>query len=753
MIVRLEINALSTYPSHLGSHSHVIYAAASMDLDASNDVDISGGGDTLLVSALPLMPRMSRPGRLSDLAAYGAPPPRMGINTFEGWDWSRVPLHPWFATFGILDSLSDVCADDVARIADVVIAMRDGVAEDVAAVPRTQATFANTVDEMFGVDQRVQAAEGVVTILWRLGSSAEVRKAAEAARLRIKQANLASRGSVLQVMNYVSISTYADDVERRLFGFALRAAQRSGMLLSDAGVKARLEHLRSQEVALGVEFGGVLSADDAQLHFTRAQLAGMPADYLGRLKVCKGSIDELPELYIVTTSYADVLPLLRLCTVRETRKAVYTTFESRGVAGGNLERLGQLSALRHEAANLLGYATHADFQMAVCCAGSLASVRHMLDVITPTVQAQLAEAMMRTKALAAIDGVSDEQFGPWDVDYYRRLDEAQRSSLDHGVIREGLTLAAVLPAMFRLFEDLFELSITLTAVPAEWQWAGPTATQLCVISDAAGALYGYVIMDLHPRPGKYSHCMVSPIVVRQPARAFPMVALICNFPDAHKDGDVSGNSAHLEHDDVLTLLHEFGHAVHWCVSTATETSLSAFETEMDFLEVPSQMMEGWGWHAPTLVKLSGQRIPLSAATALTAMRAGYMLHDMGRMVVRTNTDLYMHTGARTTEDLVAFYRQEHERVLGYAAPPDPINALAAFDHVASDYDARYFGYLWSMMAATDIFRQFAGDNDAATGVRYRKCVLEPGATLDGADMIRSFLGRDPCPHILLSLLE
>jgi Zn-dependent oligopeptidase len=130
-----------------------------------------------------------------------------------------------------------------------------------------------------------------------------------------------------------------------------------------------------------------------------------------------------------------------------------------------------------------------------------------------------------------------------------------------------------------------------------------------------------------------------------------------------------------------------------------------------------------------------------------------MLHDMGRLVVLTNTDIYMHTGARTTEDLVAFHRREHERVLGYAAPPDLSNTLAAFEHVASDYDARYFGYLWSQMAATDIFRQFTGDSDAATGVRYRKRVLEPGAKLDGAKMIRSFLGRDPCPSILLSLLE
>merc|ERR1712241_1310949 len=222
-----------------------------------------------------------------------------------------------------------------------------------------------------------------------------------------------------------------------------------------------------------------------------------------------------------------------------------------------------------------------------------------------------------------------------------------------------------------------------------------------------------------------------------------VAAMVCNFPRPSASAP-----ALLEHRQVQTLFHEFGHVMHGLVSTANISTFYGTNVERDFVEAPSQMLENWVWQEESLRLMSrhykdGTWVPKEMLDKLVASKnanaGGFNL----RQVFLATFDQRLHT-MNTAPDTAQLVRDIYEEIVGIDTIPDT-NFAAIFGHLVG-YDAQYYGYLWSEVYSQDMFAtRFAkeGVMNLKTGLDYRNLILKPGGSLDGRDLLKNFLGREP----------
>jgi thimet oligopeptidase len=257
---------------------------------------------------------------------------------------------------------------------------------------------------------------------------------------------------------------------------------------------------------------------------------------------------------------------------------------------------------------------------------------------------------------------------------------------------------------------------------------------------ADGQLIGQFYLDSHPRPGKYTHANMVPLFLGVEGSAVPLGALVMNLPD----GDHT--TGLMEHSQVTTFLHEFGHLLHGMFAgTQPWFGQSSFTIEWDFVEAPSQMLENWVYDYDTLARFAvnaeGQTIPRELVASMN--RARQFNAGMGDMTQLgySNISLQFHQNP-VPADLGAATREWLDR---YATIPTPeyVQMQAAFGHL-DNYAAFYYTYRWSKVIADDLFQQFsaAGLSDTETALRYRETILAPGGRRPAAEIVAQFLGRE-----------
>ena len=255
-----------------------------------------------------------------------------------------------------------------------------------------------------------------------------------------------------------------------------------------------------------------------------------------------------------------------------------------------------------------------------------------------------------------------------------------------------------------------------------------------------GKVIGRMYLDSHPRPGKYNHANMVPLRNGIKGRTIPVAALVMNFPQ----GDHT--TGLMEHGDVVTFLHEFGHMIHGIFGgqQARWAGISGIATEWDFVEAPSQMLEEWVYDYDTLKTFSrdaaGKPIPKELVATLN--RARYFdigMQDM-RQLGLSAISLGLHRGPAPA-DLGVRTRELHN---AYDLTPFPpfVQMQSSFGHL-NGYSAIYYTYRWSKVIANDLFTRFERDGlrNKATAAAYRKLVLAPGGAKPAAELVKDFLGR------------
>jgi len=553
----------------------------------------------------------------------------------------------------------------------------------------------------------------------------------------------AADACTLKFAPFVSELYQSDAIYRRVRDLApadaIDAAYRRDLLdnFEDNGVtldpakRDRVRELQRQISDLGQQFSKNLREDKTVLVMTPADVAGLPDNYL------KAQQRDAAGNYLLDLSYPQYRPFMELGANEDARKRYFLAFQRRGGLP-NIALLNQLVALRTELAALYGQPDFATFALRRRMTGNPKTVFDFLgevrQAVTEGEQQDLA-ALRDFKARQLGQPAADTPLARWDSAYYDTLLRKQRFDIDQEALRNYFPTEAALAFALRVNETLYGIRFVERKVTA-WH---PDVRYFDVFDARAdgkpGAFVAGVYLDLFPRKDKYGHAAAFPLRSASSLDGRrPLGALVTNF-----------NRKGLNHDELETLLHEFGHVVHGALSGTRYIDQSGTSVKRDFVEAPSQMAEEWAWQPESLAlfKTLCRACPQLSAAQIdklqTARHFGAGLR-YARQWLYASYDMNLYSGQPADAEAL-WDKLEAATPLGHV--PDTWFP-AGFDHIASGgYAAGYYGYLWSQVLALDMASRFRGGHmlDPALGRRYRDDVLSQGGQRDPKLMVESFLGR------------
>ena len=523
----------------------------------------------------------------------------------------------------------------------------------------------------------------------------------------------------------------ADAPARRYHARLLATFERAGVALPPEQ-RARAQALQDKIDAAGTAFDKAIADGRKSVSADPAELEGLPADWLAAHK--PGPDGKI----VVTTDYPDIIPVMTYAKSADLRKRLYEANLTRAWPA-NDANLRQMLDLRQELATLLGRKDYASLALENKMLNTPAKVQALIDEMAAAARPAAARDYARKLALYQVDHPGAAAFNPWDNALLSQQVQKRDFAYDRQEARRYFAYDKVRDGILGLTQDLFGVTIRPwhTAV---WDPAVEAYEMLDKTGPNAGKVIGRFYFDSHPRPGKYNHA--NQIDLRQgvAGKILPVSVLVMNLPAGGHDTGL------MEHDDVVTLLHEFGHAIHHIFGgqMARWAGLSGVTNEWDFVEAPSQMLEEWVYDYDTLktfaVDAKGDPIPRELVAKMNAAR----YFDLGMVDMRqfalSNISLGLHQGPAPA-DLGARTR-ELDAVYNPLPLPPTAQMQDSFPHL-NEYSAFYYTYRWSKVIADDMFTRFAanGLRDKVTARRYRTLVLEPGGSKPAAELVADFLGR------------
>ena len=641
---------------------------------------------------------------------------------------------------GMLYDYRGVTVESVTEEADAAIARADALVER-AVASAEQPRFDATLKPLELAGAEISVGYGVSAFMAQVHPDAAVRDAGQAAEEKLTKWRVAV---VFRDDVYRAAAAFAHTPEAqaltgeraRLLEHWMRDFRRAGHELSKEQ-KAELETLRNRLVELQVAFARNINESPDWIEVDREGLDGLPESYIERLRP-----GEQPGTYRVSLEYPEINPFMERATNRAHRE---TLFRKNFNQAAELNRplLAEALQVRRRIAALLGYATWADYAMEVKMATNPERVSAFYDQLVPPLEAAARdekEAMARMHAEA---GATDE-VQAWDWHFYDTRQSMEHHGVDQNEVTEYLPLDPIVDGMFALTGDVFGLDYERMPEANAWH----PSVQLFRIKDrASGEVLAHFYMDLFPREGKFTHAAAFPLVIGHRADdgsyVKPVNAIVANFtpPTAARPSLLT----HGPHGEIETLWHEFGHILHMSLTQAEFTRFSGAETEWDFVEAPSQIMEHWIWQPEILARFArhyqtGEPIPAELLERMAASRYINVGIRATRQVFFGTLDMALHATA-DEPDMDAAIRDSW-RVTQFSYPEDTF-MLASFGHLMGGYDAGYYGYLWAEVIGDDMWGRFEaeGIDSPVVGAAYRREVLEPNGSRSGDELVEGFVGR------------
>ena len=668
-----------------------------------------------------------------------------------------------------LPAFSKIRAADVEPAIDAILVdYQHGI--DALTAPGAPQGFDQVMLEQERLDQRLGRAWAPVSHLHAVADTQELRAAYDAAEEKITDFASAlgqNRALCAAVQGVADAADFArrSGAERALVEHALRDFKLSGVALEEPA-RSRFRAIANELAKLTTAYSNaVLDATDAwHEHIEDARdLAGIPES--GRAVLHEYAQEKKLDGWLVTLQQPSVQAVLTYADNRSLRERVYWAYQTRASDQGpdagkfdNSERMEKILALRHEAAQLLGFANAAEESLATKMARSpdevLAFLRDLIVRAKPVAQKELDELREFARSALGIDTLE-----AWDIGFASEKLRRARYDLDEETLKAYFPLPAVLNGMFEVAKGLYGITVEPARERVDvWH----PDVHYCEVRDAHGQVIAGVYLDLYARSGKRGGAWMDVCRARfrdGDAVQLPIAFLTCNFaPPA------GGHPSLLTHDDVQTMFHEFGHGLHHMLTRIDLPSIGGIDgVEWDAVELPSQFMENFCWNRRALDLVAkhwsnGARLPDDLFDKMLAARhfqAGMFLCrqlEFGLFDFLLHRDYDPARGARVLETLEAA-RREAAVVFAPAWQRFP----HAFSHIfAGGYAAGYYSYLWAEVLSADVFGAFeeaAGDGgeviDAAVGARFRDEFLAVGASRPALESFIAFRGRAPVPDALL----
>jgi len=509
-------------------------------------------------------------------------------------------------------------------------------------------------------------------------------------------------------------------VEKTLLSYRLSGVDK------DEATRQRIRELNRELVDIGQTFDRNIRDDVRTLELDSVDdLAGLPQDYIDAHP--RGEDGKIR----ITTQYPDLFPFMTYSESDALRKELITLNLSRAYPQ-NEEVLEQLMAKRFELANLIGYDNYAQLITADKMTGSPARVSGFLEELKGyTAEANDRDYNILLERLRQ-DQPDAERLEAWQWSYIDEKVRNEQFQVDSKKTREYFNYDNTRDGILTLVQDLFQVQIRPWTTET-WH-ADVEAYELLDGERVLGRFY----LDMHPREGKYQHAAMFPFVNGIEGRQLPVAALICNFPSG---------AGLMEHSQVVTFLHEFGHLIHWMFAGHQAWSnVSGIATEWDFVEAPSQMLQEWVWDYETISRFAknadGETIPEALLDKMIAARDFGLGMATRRQLSLAAMSLDLYNGDPANIDLDGLVQDKTREYTHFDMIPGT-HFYANFGHL-NGYSAIYYTYQWSLAIATDMFTRFEeqGLRNVEVAGAYRDIVLGSGGSKPAADLVTEFLGRD-----------
>ena len=630
----------------------------------------------------------------------------------------------------------------------------------------------NFVEPLEELGDRLARCWSAISHLWGVTNTEGWRAAYNACLPKLTEYSLELAQSEPLYRAWEALSRqpdFADEsrARRKAVGDALRDFRLAGVALPPAQ-KQRFKELalRLSEVQTKFE-ENLLDATRAwTLHVTDAsRLSGMTdagkAQAAGRARA-KGL-----DGWLLTLDFPSYDAVITYADDRALRAQVYEAYATRASDQGphagqhdNSALIGEILALRHEQARLLGFPSYAEYSLATKMAESPAQVERFLLDLGAKARKRAQQELDTLRDFAVKHGGPGD-LQPWDVPYYAEKLKQETLGLSDEALRPYFPAPQAIAGMFALVSRLYGIAFEPAPDVPAWH-ADVTAYRL---KDAHGRVFGHFYLDPYAREHKRGGAWMDECRIRRRTPAGlqqPAAFLTCNFAPP-----LPGEPALLTHDEVLTLFHEFGHGLHHLLTRVDVAAVSGIHgVEWDAVELPSQFMENWCYHGDTLRAFArhwqtGEPLP---ETLLAKVRASRVFHS-GLATVRQLEfalfDLRLHRdfdpaagaapGAGGAGNFVLETLARVRDEVSVLKPPAWHRFPHSFSHIfAGGYAAGYYSYKWAEVLSADVFSAF---EDAAfgpaVGQRFRDTVLAQGGSRPAMELFVEFRGRKPQVEPLL----
>jgi oligopeptidase A len=543
------------------------------------------------------------------------------------------------------------------------------------------------------------------------------------------------------------------DIDNTLRDFRL-----SGVALPEAQKAQYMENAkRLSELTTRFE-NNLLDATQAwQKHVTdETELAGLPDTALAGT-ADRARAEGLEQGWLLTLDFPVFFAVMSHAENRALREEMYRAFTTRasdqGPQAGEYDNgavMDEILKLRHEQANLLGFAHYADKSLATKMARDVDEVIGFLDDLARRAKPQAEREVAALKAFAAEQGVDDLQ--PWDLGYWsERLREA-RYDLSDEALRPWFPAEKVIDGMFQVVGKLFGIRFRQRDDVDTWH----PDVRFFELVDDDGSVRAAFYLDMYARSGKRGGAWMDDARVRRRRLdgdvQTPVAYLTCNFaPPA------GGKPGLLTHDEVVTLFHEFGHGLHHMLTEQEVAGISGINgVAWDAVELPSQFLENWCWTEEGLALISGhyetgEPLPRETLDKMLAAKNFQSAMGMMRQLEFSLFDMRLHAEYREGLDIQQVLDEVRAQV-SVIKPPAFNRFQNGFGHIfAGGYAAGYYSYKWAEVLSCDAYARFEeeGPFNEATGRDFREKILARGGSREPMELFVDFRGREPSVEPLL----
>ncbi len=543
--------------------------------------------------------------------------------------------------------------------------------------------------------------------------------------------------------------------QMKLLEDTYKSFERSGANLSPED-KKKYSEISEKLSLLTLQFqkNQLSSTNNFQMVLTdEADLAGLPG-YI-RDMAAQAAKDKGVEGWLFDLSAPSYGGFIKFSDRRDLREKMYRAYNRRafGDEWDNTETIRQIVDLRYQEAALLGYKDYADYKTELRMVKNGAAVWDFIEKLRAPALPKAKEEVAELNKFARGIGFDGDQIRPWDFSYYAEKQRVAKYNLTDEELKPYFRLEDCIDAIFSLANRLYGITFQPANVPVYHP-----DVKVYEVRDADGSFLALFYADFFPRATKRSGAWMTEfrgLKIENGVEERPFISLVTNFTKPTAD-----TPSLITHDEFTTMLHEFGHSLHGILAKGRYPSMTGTNVDHDFVELPSQIMENWGYEKEYLQSFAkhyqtGDALPDSLIAKIKASKNYLSAYYHMRQLQFGILDMNYHTQTQPIQgDIIKF---EKNALLSTDVLPTVPECIisTSFSHIFSGgYAAGYYSYKWAEVLAADGFSLFEekGIFDRETAGKFRH-LLEQGGSVEAAKLYKEFRGHDPEPEALLRQLE